>query len=55
MSKMSQADIEIKDQLVELGYQTIEEAETDGYHISYTDNRVKLCLDMSKGGECDKV
>ena len=38
MSKMSQLHAEIMEQLAELGFETIQEAEDNGYHITYTDN-----------------
>ena len=51
MSKMSQLHAELTEQAAELGFQSIEEAEANGYHISYTDNKVKLTFDMSKACE----
>lgn len=45
---LSQEAMEIEEQLVELGYKDLAEAEADGYHITYTDNRIKLCMDMNK-------
>lgn len=48
MSKMSQLHAEIMEQLAELGFETIQEAEANGYHITYTDNKVKVVCDMKK-------
>ena len=51
MSKMSQLHAELTEQANELGFRSIEEAEANGYHITYTDNKVKLAFDMSKTEE----
>ena len=51
MSKMSQLHAELTEQAYDLGFESIEEAEANGYHINYCDNQVKLTLDMAKAQE----
>lgn len=51
MSKMSQLHAELTEQAYELGFESIEEAEANGYHIAYTGNRVKLAFDAAKAQE----
>lgn len=51
MSKMSEIAMELDDQLAELGFENIEQAEANGYHITYTKNKVCLALDMEKEQE----
>lgn len=51
MSKMSQLHAELTEQAYDLGFESIEEAEANGYHINYCDNKVKLTLDMAKAQE----
>lgn len=51
MSKMSQAHAELEEQAAELGFESISEAERNGYHIAYDKNGVKLRLDMAKAQE----
>lgn len=51
MSKMSQLHAELTEQASELGFESIEEAEANGYHINYCDNKAKLTLDMAKAHE----
>lgn len=53
MSKMSQLHAELTEQANELGFESIEEAEADGYTIDYTERRlVKYeCCDMAKERE----
>lgn len=48
MSKMSQLHADMSEQLAELGFKDMREAEANGYHLIYTGNTVKLALDMSK-------
>lgn len=51
MSKMSQLHAELTQQAYDLGFESIEDAERNGYHVTYTDNEVKLALDMTKAQE----
>ena len=51
MSKMSQLHAELTEQAQELGFESIEEAEANGYHVAYTGNRVKLAFDAAKAQE----
>lgn len=51
MSKMSQLHADLTEQAYDLGFESIEEAEANGYHINYCDNKVKLTLDMAKAQE----
>ena len=51
MSKISQLHAELTEQAYDLGFESIEEAEANGYHINYCDNKVKLTLDMAKAQE----
>lgn len=50
MSKMSQLHAELTEQANELGFESIEEAEADGYTIDYTERRLVKheCCDMAK-------
>ena len=48
---MSQLHAELTQQAYDLGFESIEEAEANGYHINYCDNEVKLTLDMAKAQE----
>ena len=51
MSKMSQLHAELSEQASDLGFESIEEAEANGYHIGYTNTGWKLQLDMAKAQE----
>lgn len=51
MSKMSQLHAELSEQASELGFESIEEAEANGYHIAYDGTGWKLKLDMAKAYE----
>lgn len=53
MSKMSQLHAELSEQAHELGFESIEEAEADGYTIDYTERRLVKhgCCDMAKEQE----
>lgn len=51
MSKMSQLHAELTEQAADLGFESISEAEANGYHIAYEKNGVKLKLDMTKAHE----
>ena len=51
MSKMSQLHADLTEQAYDLGFESIEDAERNGYHVTYTDNEVKLALDMAKAQE----
>lgn len=51
MSKMSNIHLELTEQANELGFESIEEAEANGYHIGYTSKGWKLQLDMAKAQE----
>lgn len=48
---MSQLHAELTEQAYDLGFESIEEAEANGYHVAYTGNRVKLAFDASKAQE----
>lgn len=48
MSKMSQAHMELSEQAYALGFDSIEDAEAHGYHVTYTGNKVTLAMDMEK-------
>ena len=50
-SKMSQLHAELTQQAYDLGFESIEEAEADGYHVAYAGNKVKLAFDASKAQE----
>lgn len=53
MSKMSQLHAELSEQANELGYETLEEAQADGYTINYVEGKlVKYeCCDLAKEQE----
>lgn len=51
MSKMSQLHAELTEQAADLGFESISEAEANGYHIAYEKNGVKLKIDMAKAHE----
>lgn len=53
MSKMSQLHAELTEQANTLGFESIEEAEADGYTIDYTERRLVKheCCDMAKERE----
>lgn len=51
MSKMSQLHAELSEQAYDLGFESIEEAEANGYHVAYSGNKVKLAFDASKAQE----
>ena len=42
MSKMSQTEAELTEQAASLGFQTIQEAEENGYRITYDNGKLKL-------------
>lgn len=48
---MSQLHAELSEQAAELGFESIEEAEANGYHIGYTNTGWKLQLNMAKEQE----
>lgn len=48
MSKMSQAHAELTEQAAKLGFESIAEAEANGYHVSYAKGKVKLAYDVDK-------
>lgn len=53
MSKMSQLYTELSEQANELGYETLEQAQADGYTINYAESKlVKYeCCDLAKEQE----
>lgn len=53
MSKMSQLHAELSEQANELGYETLEEAQANGYTINYQEGKlVKYeCCDLAKEQE----
>lgn len=51
MSKMSQIHLDLCEQANRLGFEDIEEAEANGYHITYDSTGWKLKLDMAKAHE----
>ena len=51
MSKMSQIHAELSEQASDLGFESIADAEANGYHIAYYGNTVKLMLDQNKAHE----
>lgn len=51
MSKMSQIHAELCEQAYELGFESIEQAEANGYHIDYNGDGWKLKLDVAKAQE----
>lgn len=53
MSKMSQLHAELSERAHELGFESIEEAEANGYTIDYTERRLVRheCCDMAKEQE----
>ena len=51
MSKMSQIHAELCEQAYELGFESIEQAEANGYHIDYNGDSWKLKLDVAKAQE----
>lgn len=51
MSKMSQIHLDLCEQANRLGFESIEEAEANGYHIAYDSTGWKLKLDMAKAHE----
>lgn len=51
MSKMSQIHADLTEQASELGFESIEQAEANGYHITYGSDGWKLKLDMAKAHE----
>ena len=42
MSKMSQTEAELTEQAASLGFQTIQEAEENGYRVTYDNGKLKL-------------
>lgn len=51
MSKMSQIHLDLCEQANRLGFESLEEAEANGYHIAYDSTGWKLKLDMAKAYE----
>lgn len=51
MSKMSQIHAELCEQAYELGFESIEQAEANGYRIDYNGDGWKLKLDVAKSQE----
>lgn len=51
MSKMSQIHAELCEQAYELGFESIEQAEANGYHIDYNGDSWELKLDVAKAQE----
>lgn len=51
MSKMSQIHAELCEQAYELGFESIEQAEANGYRIDYNGDGWKLKLDVAKAQE----
>ena len=51
MSKMSQIHLDLCEQAYRLGFESLEEAEANGYHIAYDSTGWKLKLDMAKAYE----
>lgn len=48
MSKMSQAQAELEEQASSLGFESIQQAEKNGYRITYDNGRLKLVKRMKK-------
>lgn len=48
---MSQIHLELTEQANELGFESIEEAEANGYRVDYTGEGWELKLDMAKAQE----
>lgn len=51
MSKMSNIHLELSEQASELGFESIEEAETHGYTIKYSGDEAFLVPDIDKAYE----
>lgn len=51
MSKMSQLHAELSEQAYELGFESIEQAEANGYHIDYNGDTWILKPDVAKQQE----
>ena len=52
MSKMSQLHMELTEQANELGFESIEEAEANGYHVQYNNyKKAHLAFDMARAQE----
>lgn len=51
MSKMSQIQLDLSEQANELGFESIEEAEANGYKIDYTKDGWKIVPDANKAYE----
>ena len=51
MSKMSQLHVELSEQASELGFESIEQAEANGYKVDYSKDSWKLVPDADKAYE----
>lgn len=54
MSKMGRLNLELQEQLAELGYENIEQAEAEGYRVNYEDEVLER-LDTMPLNEQDKA